>query len=271
MSYALTILWNERLRFLPGVLAVAFSALLVSLQTGLLLGMFSFTSRMIDETHADIWVAGPEVESVENGIPIPETYLGRVAVQPEVARCELYMQGFRMWVRPDGGSQLCTVIGCRLEDGALGAVPALTPELRCLLSEPGSVVVDAGDLERMGIKGVGDYAEVDDRRVRVVGLIHGLRGFLGVSVICSIPTARALLAARTGNDVRPGPVLQSGRRPGRGPPRGGRESGHIGADQRGVFVAHPGNTGSARPRRDLPWAIRRPWGCWSARSSPARR
>ena len=41
MSYSLAPLWYERQRFLPGVLAVGFSALLIALQCGLLLGLFS--------------------------------------------------------------------------------------------------------------------------------------------------------------------------------------------------------------------------------------
>ena len=42
--------------FLPGVLAVAFSSLLIALQCGLLLGIFSITSIPIDHTRADIWM-----------------------------------------------------------------------------------------------------------------------------------------------------------------------------------------------------------------------
>lgn len=44
MSIALATLWHERLRYFPAVLAVAFSALLVALQCGLLLGTFSMTA-----------------------------------------------------------------------------------------------------------------------------------------------------------------------------------------------------------------------------------
>ncbi len=57
MSYSLTTLWYERNRFMPGILAVAFSALLIALQCGLLLGLFSITSIPIDHTPADIWVS----------------------------------------------------------------------------------------------------------------------------------------------------------------------------------------------------------------------
>jgi len=63
MSYSLATLWYERQRFLPGVLAVAFSALLIALQCGLLLGLFSITSIPIDMSSADVWVGHPEVPS----------------------------------------------------------------------------------------------------------------------------------------------------------------------------------------------------------------
>ena len=50
MRYSLAILWHERQRFLPAVLAVAFSALLIALQCGLLLGIFSITSLVVDSS-----------------------------------------------------------------------------------------------------------------------------------------------------------------------------------------------------------------------------
>src|SRR6267154_2074102 len=122
MSYALTTLWYERQRYLPAVLAVAFSALLIALQCGLLLGLFSITSIPIDHTRADIWVGAPAVLSVDVGRAIPESYLARVASEPEVERSEVYIQGFAYWTKPNGGSELCIIIGSRLGDDALGAI-----------------------------------------------------------------------------------------------------------------------------------------------------
>src|SRR5437868_6009700 len=103
MSYSLATLWYERQRFLPGILAVAFSALLIALQFGLLLGLFSITSIPIDHTRADIWVGAPEVLSVDLARPIPESYLARVAAEPGVEQCEIYLQGFAYWAKPVGG------------------------------------------------------------------------------------------------------------------------------------------------------------------------
>src|SRR5271165_3594034 len=80
MPYSLATLWHERQRFLPGVLAVAFSALLIALQCGLLLGLFSITSLPIDHTTADVWVGHPEVPSVDLGRPIPDAWQAYLAM-----------------------------------------------------------------------------------------------------------------------------------------------------------------------------------------------
>ncbi len=50
MFYSLKTLWYERQRYLPGALAVSFSAVLIALQGGLLLGLFAITSIPIDHS-----------------------------------------------------------------------------------------------------------------------------------------------------------------------------------------------------------------------------
>jgi putative ABC transport system permease protein len=201
MSYALTTLWYERQRFLPAIFAVGFSSLLMALQGGLLLGMFSFASLPVDHARADIWVGSPEVVSVDLGRPIREGQIAHLLAAPEVERCETYMQGFAYWVKASGRSELCMIVGTRLDDGGLGSPAALTPELRDRLTEPGTVVVDDSDLKRLGIQGIGDVAHISERRVRVVGIVHGLRGIAGAYVFCSIETARPLLSLPPGQTI----------------------------------------------------------------------
>ncbi len=192
-SYALTTLWHERQRYFPGVLAVAFSAVLIAIQSGLLIGLFSITSIPIDHARADIWVGNPDVLSVDLGRPIPQAWLARVAMQPEVAQSEVVLQGFSYWNKPAGGTELCCVIGTHLGDNSLGAPTELSPQLRAALAEPGSVVVDESEFSRLGIQGVGDTAEITGRRVRVVGVVQGLKSLAGPYVFCSLGTARPLL------------------------------------------------------------------------------
>jgi putative ABC transport system permease protein len=193
MSYALSTLWHERQRYLPGVLAVGFSALLVALQCGLLLGLFSVSSMPVDRGQADVWLGGPGVLSVDLGTPIPESYLARMAAQPEIERCEVFIQGFGKWAKTNGASELCMIVGSRLGENSLGAINALSPEHRVLITEPGTVVIDRSDMERLGVKQVNDIAEINFRRVRVVGFTTGVKSLAGPYVFCSINTARALM------------------------------------------------------------------------------
>jgi putative ABC transport system permease protein len=192
MGYALITIWHERKRFLPGIIAVAFSTVLILFQGGLLVGQFSLTSTPIDNTNADLWVGHPMDLSVDLGRTIPERWAAYVAVQPEVVQVESYIIGMIVVDRRDGRSELCTVVGSSLENDALGAVHQLTGRLRWLLSEPGAVVADETELDRLGFTGIGDIAEVLGKRVRLVGVVQGLKSLAAPYLFCSLRTSRLL-------------------------------------------------------------------------------
>src|SRR5215813_4488404 len=120
MSYALQTLWHERARYASGVLAVTFSAVLIALQCGLLLGLFKITSIPVDNTTADVWICSENAQSVDLGRPQPLTRVSRFAGDPRVESYETYYQAFASWVKPDGGSSLCILIGSKLDDDNLG-------------------------------------------------------------------------------------------------------------------------------------------------------
>jgi putative ABC transport system permease protein len=82
----------------------------------------------------------------------------------------------------------------------MGTLTELTPELRALLTEPDSVVVDESELERLGIRGIGDIGEINMHRARVVGLVHGLKSIAGPYIFCSLDTARHLLSHGMGSE-----------------------------------------------------------------------
>jgi putative ABC transport system permease protein len=200
VSYSLTTIWYERQRFLPAILAVAFSAVLVAVQSGIVLGLLSMMSLPVDKATADVWVGYPGVRSVDLGRPIPERYVVRVAAQPEVERAEPAVLGFSLWTRPGPTpnntiSEVCTVVGTRLDPNSLAAVEGvrIDRDLLARLSERGAVAVDESELSRLGISKVGEDADVFGVRVRVVGLVRGYKSLGGPYVFCSLDTARALL------------------------------------------------------------------------------
>jgi putative ABC transport system permease protein len=124
---------------------------------------------------------------------VPQAWEARLANQPEVTRVEPYVRGMVLWGKRAGGAEICTVLGTQLDNGALGPVPELTFDLRARLAEPGAVVIDESELDNLGLHGVGDTAEVNGTRVRLVGTVRGVRGMAGAYLFCSIPTGRTLL------------------------------------------------------------------------------
>lgn len=192
--YSLKILWHGRNRFLPAILAVSFSAVLIAVQFGVLLGALAVTSRPIDHAAAQIWIGIRDTPSIELGHPIPTSWMYRLQSQPEVEEVEEYLYEFNYWHKPSGGAVHCCIIGARLESGSLGAVNDLTPEMRTRLTEPGAVVVDETELDRLGLeRGIGETAEIIGHKVRVVGLVRGFKSIWGPYVFCSMQTARMLL------------------------------------------------------------------------------
>jgi putative ABC transport system permease protein len=195
LPYSLAILWRDRARFLPAVLAVTFSAVLIAVQCGLVLGLLICTSVPIDHALADIWVLTSDAASLPQTYPIPEHWQLRLSAQPEIERTETYLLGAGSWHKPyQGSGELCYIIGSRMDEDSLGVVRAIPAEVRARLTEPGTVVVDEWDLENLGLKrGVDEDAEVNRLRVQVVGTVRGFQGHNFIYVFCSLETARRMM------------------------------------------------------------------------------
>ena len=176
--YSLKILWHGRNRFLPAILAVSFSAVLIAVQFGVLLGTLAVTSRPIDHAAAQIWVGIRDMPSIELGHPDPRFWLYRVQGQPEVEDVEGYLTNSTTGTSRAAGSLLhhrrgWSVLAGRRHD--------LTPEMRTLLTEPGAWSSMRPELDRLGLEaGVGETAEIMGHKVRVVGWSTVSRVFGGL-------------------------------------------------------------------------------------------
>lgn len=195
MPYAVIILWRDKGRYYPAVLAVAFSALLIAIQGGLLFGILDCVSVPIDYARADLWITTSDTESINQSRPIPKSWLLRLAGRPEVVRTEDYILASGHWHKPNmGSSEVCILVGSRLDKDSLGVVRQIPDELRARLAEPGTIVVDEGDLPVLGLKrGVGEVAEINGKRVRIVGTIRSIQGLDFAWIYCSLETAREVL------------------------------------------------------------------------------
>ncbi len=124
----------------------------------------------------------------------PLAWQARLDSQPEIVRSEDYMTAMGRWrTPPRGESELCMIIGLRLDDDSLGALNVLTPDLRAALAEPGTVVVDAWEFASFGLQGESyESGEINGQPVRLAGHLHGFHGFAFVYIFCSQDTFRML-------------------------------------------------------------------------------
>lgn len=189
VSLARATLIHEWRRFLPATLAVAFAGLLVLVSLALLLGMFATTSVYITQSSADLWVGYRDTPSVDLGRGIPTSNEVFLRMHPEVRRVESYMWTGADWRRPDGQAVTGFIVGIDTRPDGLTFSRLLTPELRAALDEPDTVIIDEADLGKLGV-GTGDFAEVNGKRVKVIGTVRGMRAIGGANILASLATAR---------------------------------------------------------------------------------
>src|SRR6516162_1031572 len=141
MRYAVLTVWNEKRRYLGGVLAVAISNVLICLMVGLLLGLFGLVSLPVDLSEADVWVTGKDVPSCDLASVISRDWENYLRMQPGVTATDEFIQTFGSWHREGFGSSLIVVLGVNIGPSSMGPVRQLSQEQRALLSEEGAVVV----------------------------------------------------------------------------------------------------------------------------------
>ena len=180
---------NEWRRFLPAVVAVAFSALLLLVQTALVLGIFGSAAIYIEASKGQLWVGYPGTRTVELGRLLPADTEIWVRLDEAVDRVEPYRWLYGDWrVRSDQGAFSMYVSGIDTSADGLMFTRVLPPTLRARLDQPDSIVVDVADMEKLGVA-LGDRPRINGHAVEVVGTLTGLRTLGGVNILTSLETA----------------------------------------------------------------------------------
>lgn len=198
-SLARTTLVREWRRFMPAVFAVGFAGLLVFMQLALMLGMFRTVSVSIDQSTADLWVGYPDALSVDQARNIPSRLEVSFRMHPDVTEVEPFL-----WVpadvrKPDGPAASGQLLGIDTRPGGMLLARVLSPSMRQALDEPDTVLVDIANAANLDAH-IGGTLEINGKRVKVVGLTHGLGAIGGPNVVTSLDTARRLDSASLAAD-----------------------------------------------------------------------
>jgi len=194
ISLARSTLIYEWRRYLAAILAVSFSGLLVLVQIALLLGMFGTVSSYVDKSSADVWLGYRNTESVDLGRNIDESNEVFLHAHSEIQSVERVLMGFGDWRRNDGAIISVYLVGIDPRPDGMMLAKAIPPELRSLLQEPDAALVDEADAGKLGAR-IGAVAEINGWRVKVVGVVSGLRAIGGANVICSLRSVEKFMNA----------------------------------------------------------------------------
>lgn len=194
VSLARATLRHDWRGFLPAVLSVGFSGLLIMVQLSLLLGMFGTTTTLVDRSRGQLWVGARNVPSFDQARDIALRTVPLVWANPAVAAVQTLLMRNADWRAADGTRVGISLVGFTPRGDGLVLPGALDAAERAALRAPGAVLVDEADLAKLHI-GAGGSAEIDGQRVRLAGVLHGFRNIGSPYVFASQATARRLSAA----------------------------------------------------------------------------
>lgn len=169
-------LFYDRTRLAITVVGVTFSVVLVFAQFGIYLGFMQNASIIIDNTPADIWITSKNSANFDFPQPFTEFKLNRVKETPGVASAEHLVLGWGAMRLPDGGFENIEIIGFNPDSGMGGPWRLREGSLEALKAGS-AIIVDESALSKLKDVRVGQWVEIYDTRVKVVGISQGVRGF----------------------------------------------------------------------------------------------
>jgi putative ABC transport system permease protein len=176
VEIALRNLFHDRTRFVITVIGVTFSVVLIFAQIGIYLGFMENASIIIDHTPADIWITSKNSSNFDFPVPFSERKINKVKQTPGVAWADHLVLGWATMRRRDGGAENIELVGVNPETGVGGPWRLKAGSLQALKAGK-AVIVDESAFSKLGVLRVGDHVEINEQRVKVVGISEGVRGF----------------------------------------------------------------------------------------------
>jgi putative ABC transport system permease protein len=181
-------------RFLAATAGICFSVTLVLVQLGLFVGLARNASQIVDRSPGDVWIVGRNTGNFQWGQPIPRRTLAIARSTPGVGWAREMIVGWTRMRHPDGGQQQLEVVGFDLT-ARVGAPWHVVAGSLESLAIPARIALDRSAMAKIGRFELGQYREVDGRRVRIDAITDGITSFTTVPFLfTSLATARDLCA-----------------------------------------------------------------------------
>jgi putative ABC transport system permease protein len=177
LTLAFRNLFHDRIRLAVTLVGILFSIVLVAVQLGLYLGASNIITANIDRAKADLWITVYGSKSFEDGgMLLTSRERHQALATPGVKAVIPLIVRFAEWRKPEGGSTRVVIVGSDAEDGGLEPWSLIQGSWEDIKS-PEGVAVDRTYFNELGIKGLGDTAQIATGKVRVRAVTDGIRSF----------------------------------------------------------------------------------------------
>lgn len=180
---ALQMLYGDRSKYAVLISGVCFSVILMGQGLAMFFGFLGFSSAMLDNVRAPIWVVMPSVEQVGAAQPMKDTDVDLVRSVPGVAwAAPLFMGSAECRVAATGESKNVTVVG--VDAATLAGLPRRTLEGNLMdIRRANTVIIDEAAARDLGTEEqplkTGDVFEMNDQRAEVAAVVRIKKSFGG--------------------------------------------------------------------------------------------
>jgi len=199
---AYKLLVNDRAKFTALLIGITFAVFLMVQMTSMFAGVLFRSSATIINVGASMWVIDPGVNNAVSSIPMPDYLLDAVRSMDGVKYAVPLYSGGGLVKLPDGTYQAVSIVG--LDDTSLVGRPEMEQgNIEDIYSDNAFVVVDDPEYSKLGSPKIGTEFELNDNRIRIVGIAKVASGGLfGVPTLYTtysravqdLPTSRFTLS-----------------------------------------------------------------------------
>ncbi len=184
-------LFEDIPRFIVAQAGIMFAVSLVTIQVGILDGFGRSTTRLIEQSDADIWVGAKEMLHLDVTLPIPLERLIQARQVNGVKHAEALMARQAIWLDSSDRIVPVRVWGFNPDGRLFPNWKSLKGSLETL-KEPYSFITDRSNLATLNLKQVGDIGKIVPFRAKLVGLSEDTQSMASnTSLFASLENANA--------------------------------------------------------------------------------
>jgi putative ABC transport system permease protein len=188
-------------RFLVAQAGIMFAVSLVTIQTGIFQGVIRSTVSLITDSPADIWISSERMVHLELTEPILFDHVVKAREVKGVEQADALLIGSIRWIVPNQELTVVKIFGFNPGKGLF--IPGkITQGSISTLKTPYTLIVDQSKFKSLGVKKIGDRADVGSLPAQVSGITQDSQSAVSSSfVFSSLETANTYINSRVTSSV----------------------------------------------------------------------